>query len=95
MQQPIVASSDIEGDKRQEIVDIIVSGIDRCLSQGSHTGLEAAAKIIKDTLDKQYGLAWIVVLGKGFAFNVTSLADNYMHCYYQGDLGILAFKVGG
>jgi dynein light chain 4 len=90
MQQPVIAFSDIEGDMRQEVMDTIVSGVDKF-----GTDLESAAKSIKETLDKQYGLTWQIVIGKGFAFDIVSLEWNCMHCYYQGDVGILAFKTGG
>ena len=95
MQQPVVAYSDIQGDMRQEIIDTIVSSIDRFCQGNNSGGMEAASKSIKESLDKQYGLTWQVVMGKGFSFDVTSLEWNYMHCYYQGDIGVLVFKTGG
>lgn len=87
MHAPLVVESDIYGDMRGEVVDIIIGGVDKYPSN-----LELASKIIKETLDKQYGQTWQVVIGKGFSFDITSLASNMSHCYYQGDLGILAFK---
>jgi dynein light chain 4 len=94
MQQPVVAYSDIEGDMRQEVIDTIVGALDR-YCQSSNQGIEPAAKSIKECLDKQYGLTWHVIIGKGFSFDVTSLEYNYMHCYYQGEIGVLAFKTTG
>jgi dynein light chain 4, axonemal len=93
LQQPLVAFSDIAGDARQEVIDTIVGGIDKhCQGEAGDAGMETAARAIKESLDKQYGLSWQVVIGKGFSFDVTSLEHNYMHCYYQGKLGVLAFK---
>ena len=92
MLQPLIASTDIPSvDTRQEIVDTIVGGIDKH-STGGDEGMEAAAKAIKESLDKQYGLTWQVVIGKAYGFDITSLEDNVMHCYYQGNIGVLAFK---
>ena len=93
--QPLVASSDIEGDMRQEIIDTIVGAIDRFCQGNNSGGSETAAKSIKENLDKQYGSSWQIIIGKGFAFDITSLESCYMHCYYQGDTGVLAFKTGG
>lgn len=87
LQQPVVASSDIVGDMRNEIVDLIVAGVDK-----NGTNLELAAKSIKETLDKQYGLLWQVVIGHGFGFDVTCLEHTMLHCYYQGEIGILVYK---
>ncbi len=87
LQQPIVASTDIVGDRSGEIVDLIVAGIDK-----NGANLEAAAKSIKDTLDKQYGLTWQVIIGHGFGFDVTCLQNTLMHCYYQGEIGVLVYK---
>lgn len=33
--------------------------------------LQAAAKFIKDSMEKKYGPTWHVVCGEGFGFNVT------------------------
>jgi dynein light chain 4 len=87
MQAPMVHSSDILGDMKGEVVDIIVGGVDKY-----STNMEMAAKQIKEALDKQFGTTWQVIIGKGFSFDITSLDNTYMHCFYQGDLAILAYK---
>ena len=86
MQQALVVHSDVLGDMRTEIVDSIIGAVDK------YTNAETAAKVIKEILDKQYGPTWQVVIGKGFAFEVTSLDNTMMHCFYQGDLGVLVYK---
>lgn len=87
MHAPLLVESDMIGDMKSEVMDILIGGIDKC-----PTNLESASKIIKEALDKQYGQAWQVVIGKGFSYDVTALTGNMTHCFYQGDLGILAFK---
>ena len=76
------------GDMRGEVLDIIIGGIDK------HAfNLEIASRVIKENLDKQFGLTWQVIIGKGgFSFDITSLEHTMMHCYYQGEIGILAYK---
>ena len=87
MQQALVADSDIVGDMRTEVVDIIVTCIDK-----NSTNFETSAKIIKETLDKQFGQSWQVVIGKAFSFDITSLDNTMIHCYYQGEISVLAYK---
>lgn len=87
MQFPLVASSDIAGDRRTEILDLVIGGIDK-----HSTDLELAARTIKSILDKQFGQTWHVIIGHGFSFDVTALNNNMLHCYYQGTLGILVYK---
>lgn len=86
MQQALVIKSDIIGDMQTEIVDTVIGCIDK------YGCTEMSAMTIKDNLDKLYGPTWQVVIGKGFAFDITSLDNTLMHCYYQGDTGILLYK---
>jgi dynein light chain 4, axonemal len=87
LQQPVIAMSDIPGDMRTEVLDLVVAGMDK---YGSN--LEVAARSIKDTLDKQYGVSWQVIMGQGFGFDITSLESSVLHCYYQGEVGVLVYK---
>ena len=87
MLSPLLVESDMSTDMKGEVMDILIAGVDKLPSN-----LESASKWIKESLDKQYGQSWQVVIGKGFSFDITSLASNMCHCYYQGELGILAFK---
>lgn len=87
MQAPVVATTDLVGDMKTEVIDMIISGIDK-----HSTNLETASKVIKESLDKQFGLTWQVVIGRGFSFDITSLQKTMMHCFYQGELAILVYK---
>ena len=87
MQAPVVATTDLAGDMKTEVVDLIISGIDKYSNN-----LEMAAKVIKESLDKQFGITWQVVIGRGFAFDITSLQKTMLHCYYQGEIAILVYK---
>ena len=86
-QAPIIKISDLSAEQSNEVIDIIIGNIDKF---GSN--LELAAKLTKETLDKQYGTTWQVILGRGYSFDITALEQNLLHCYYQGELGILVFK---
>ncbi|RYY87464.1 hypothetical protein EON63_03955 [archaeon] len=53
--------------------------------------IQAAAQLIKSTLDKKFGAAWHCVIGEGFGFDITYQAKNMVYIYY-GTIGILAYK---
>ena len=52
---------------------------------------QAAAQLIKSTLDKKFGAAWHCVIGEGFGFDITYQAKNMVYIYY-GTIGILTYK---
>lgn len=52
---------------------------------------QAAAQLIKTTMDKKFGAAWHCVIGEGFGFEITYQAKNMVYVYY-GSIGILAYK---
>ncbi len=53
--------------------------------------LQAAAQLIKTTMDKKFGAAWHCVIGEGFGFDITYQSKNMVYVYY-GTIGILAYK---
>jgi dynein light chain 4 len=53
--------------------------------------MQAAAQLIKTSLDKKFGAAWHCVIGEGFGFDITYQAKNMVYIYY-GTIGILAYK---
>jgi dynein light chain 4, axonemal len=71
MQRSLVKSSDMPSELCAEIVDIVVGAIDK-FSTSEEPDLEGASRLVKDTLDKQYGPVWHCAMGKGFSFDVTA-----------------------
>jgi hypothetical protein len=86
-QSPLVVFSDLPKETQGDIIDLIVAQIDK---HGSN--LETAAKLARDALSKIHGMTWQVIIGRGFAFDITALQKNMLHFYYQGELGVLAYK---
>jgi len=64
MQRPLIKHTDMNSEMASEVVDFIVGGIDK-FSGVEGVNMEAASKLIKETLDKQYGMQWHVSMGKG------------------------------
>jgi Dynein light chain type 1 len=53
--------------------------------------LQAAAQLIKHSLDKKFGASWHCAIGEGFGFEITYQQRNMIYVYY-GQLGVLAYK---
>ena len=62
-----------------------------CLNGMSLFSVQAAAQLIKTTMDKKFGAAWHCVIGEGFGFDITYQAKNMVYVYY-GTIGVLAYK---
>jgi len=71
-----------------DVVDTCTMCVDKHMAAQNW---EAAAKTIKETLDKKLGPTWQVACGQGFAFDVTHSAPNMVYVYYI-DVAVLAFK---
>lgn len=73
-----------------ELSDSIINGIEAYASLPNMP--ELATKNIKETLDKRYGPAWHVVIGEGYAYDISVQSGAYLLMYYNGNLGCLVFK---
>eukprot|EP00920_Eleutheroschizon_duboscqi_P041790 GHVT01100380.1.p4 GENE.GHVT01100380.1~~GHVT01100380.1.p4 ORF type:complete len:111 (+),score=13.78 GHVT01100380.1:1238-1570(+) len=92
LQRALVKHSDMNAEMRTEVIDIVTGVIDKCGTNSSVVNLEIAARMIKDNLDKYYGVQWHCVIGEGFAFDVTAQKGSLLFCFYQGNIGFLLFK---
>lgn len=52
---------------------------------------QAAAQMIKASMDKKFGASWHCCIGEGFGFEITYQSKNMIYVYY-GTIGILAYK---
>lgn len=51
-----------------------------------------AAKMIKEAMDKKFGMAWHVVVGEGYAFEISHESKNVLHMYFGGQISTLVWK---
>ena len=72
---------------RAEVVDMVVGVVEKFASN-----YETAAKTIKESMDKKLGNNWHVVLGEGFAFEITHEMRNLLYMFTGGSVGILIWK---
>jgi dynein light chain 4 len=80
----------MSSEVQSEAVDLIVSAIDN-VKQTNGT-YEAAAKLVKEAMDRKFGPAWHCIIGEGFGFECTHQDKSLVFLYYQGNMAILLFK---
>uniref|UniRef100_A0A7S3WCU5 Dynein light chain n=1 Tax=Strombidinopsis acuminata TaxID=141414 RepID=A0A7S3WCU5_9SPIT len=91
MQKAIAKQTDMTQEMKTEVLDIISGSIDKfTLPDGIN--FESASRMIKETLDKQYGSAWHCAIGMGYSFDVTAQNGTLLYGFYQGELAVLVFK---
>jgi dynein light chain 4 len=88
--KPIAKSHDLTGEMLTELSDAIINGIEAFTTFPNMP--ELASKNIKETLDKRYGPAWHVVIGEGYAYDISVQSGAYLLMYYNGVMGCLVFK---
>ena len=91
MQKAIAKHHDMTNEMKNEVLDIISGSIDKH-TMPDGVNYENASRLIKETLDKQYGAQWHCAIGKGFSFDVTSQNGTLCYGFYQGEMAILVFK---
>ena len=54
--------------------------------------LQAAAKMIKETMDKKFGATWHAVVGVGFGFDIAYDCKNLLYMFFGGNTAICLWK---
>lgn len=71
-----------------ESMEVITMSVDKFQNTKNY---EAAAQLIKTTMDKKFGASWHCAIGEGFGFEITYQSKNMVYVYY-GQVGVLCFK---
>ncbi|EJK49333.1 hypothetical protein THAOC_31799 [Thalassiosira oceanica] len=80
--------SDMPGELGNEMIEICTMAMDKFVAKRDYEG---ASTLIKNTLDKKFGPSFQVVVGEGYAFDVSCQRSYLLHIYY-GKVGILVYK---
>ncbi|TPX41341.1 hypothetical protein SeMB42_g03502 [Synchytrium endobioticum] len=83
---PLVKVCDMVDEVRVEAVDSVVTAVEKHANN-----FEAAAKAVKELMDKRCGTSWHVVVGEGFGFEVTHEIKNLLFVFF-GNVGVLLWK---
>merc|ERR1711934_759317 len=82
---PMMKTSDMHEDMRGDAVDAVQTAID------TKPTFEAAAKTVKEMMDKKYGPSRHCIIGSNFSFEVTYQMKMLLHMYFNGT-GVLLYK---
>ncbi|KAL5473518.1 hypothetical protein EMCRGX_G028009 [Ephydatia muelleri] len=84
---PLIKYSDMNEEMRVEAMELCVTACEKHSSSN-----EAAAKLIKETMDKKFGAAWHVVVGMGFGFEINYEVKNILYMFFGGNTAICMWK---
>lgn len=84
---PLIRCSDMGEEMRTETMELCVTACEKFTDNN-----EAAARMIKETMDKKFGASWHSVVGEGYGFEITHEVKNVLHMYFGGNLAILIWK---
>ena len=87
-QATIQKSCDMHPETASEVLEVITMGLDKHMATKNY---EAAAQLVKSTLDKKFGASWQCCIGEGFGFDITYQEKNMQYIFY-GNVGILVYK---
>ncbi|XP_064594940.1 dynein axonemal light chain 4-like [Liolophura sinensis] len=84
---PLIRHSDMNDEMKTETMELCVTACEKFASNN-----EAAAKMIKDTMDKKFGASWHAVVGEGFGFEITHEVKNLLYMFFGGTSAIIVWK---
>ena len=88
MQYALIKNCDMIEEMRSEAVDLVISACEK-----HQSNYDQAARMVKEQMDKKYNENWIVVIGQGFAFEVTHEVKHVLWMYFC-DIAVLVCKAG-
>lgn len=83
---PLVKQSDMEEEMQSEALDLCVTACEK------YTNNEAAAKSIKEAMDKKYGPSWHAVVGKNFGMELTYKLQTLLYMFIGGTTAVCLWK---
>ncbi|XP_056640111.1 dynein axonemal light chain 4 [Diorhabda carinulata] len=84
---PLVRHSDMPEEQRIESVELVVTACEKHSANN-----EAAARMIKEEMDKKLGPPFHVVVGEGFGFEISYECSNLLYMFFAGNLAIVIWK---
>lgn len=94
MQYALIKNCDMNEEMRSDAVDLVISATEKYCPTGSTAPqYDMAARMIKEQMDKKYNENWVVVIGMGFAFEVTHEVKHVLWMFFC-DIAILVYKAG-
>lgn len=54
--------------------------------------VQAASKMIKESLDKKFGASWHCIVGEGYGFDIAHEVKNLLYMFFGGSTAITIWK---
>ncbi|ETV71756.1 hypothetical protein H257_12917 [Aphanomyces astaci] len=86
--RPHMKFNDMTSEVCTETIEIITMAVDKHVPLKNY---EAAAQLIKQSMDKKFGSFWHCFIGEGYGFDI-SYQQRHMLYMYVGEIGILVYK---
>ncbi|XP_002162246.1 dynein axonemal light chain 4 [Hydra vulgaris] len=84
---PLIKHSDMNEEMRAEAMELCVTACEKFQSNN-----EAAAKMIKESLDKKFGSPWHCVVGESYGYEITHELKNLLYMFFAGSLAVTVWK---
>ncbi|GLV34217.1 uncharacterized protein CBL_00147 [Carabus blaptoides fortunei] len=84
---PLVRQSDMNEEIKGEAIELAVTACEKHAANN-----EAAARMIKESMDKKFGPSWHVVVGEGFGFEISYECKNLLYLFFGGNVAICIWK---
>lgn len=84
---PLEKLSDMGDEMKAECKDTVVNALEKFPDS-----YEAAARFVKEQLDRKFGSPWHCVIGEGFGFEITYELKHLMYLYHKGYIAIVIYK---
>ncbi|XP_061405558.1 dynein axonemal light chain 4-like [Lethenteron reissneri] len=85
--QALVQYSDMAHEMRTQAVELCLNACEQFSSDQM-----AAARIIKESMDKTFGCTWHVVVGETYAVEVVYEPGHLLYFYYGGHTAVCVWK---
>lgn len=84
---PLIRYSDMNDEMRTEAMELCVTACEKFSANN-----EAAAKMIKESMDKKFGSSWHAVVGEGYGFELTHEVKNLLYMFFGGTVAVCVWK---
>ncbi|GAX74778.1 hypothetical protein CEUSTIGMA_g2225.t1 [Chlamydomonas eustigma] len=84
----LVKFTDMHIEMKEEAMDICITAVEKYT-----TDIEKCTQTIKDQMDKKFGAPWHVVVGRAFAYEITTEMRNILYIFVAGRTAVLLWKM--
>jgi dynein light chain 4 len=83
----LIRHSDMSHSMRNDTLDLCVAA---CGRHGSCN--EAAARAIKEGMDRRFGGSWHAVVGEGFGMEISHEERNLLYMFFDGTVAVCVWR---